>query len=251
MKENKDYADEDCYEYYLKRMEEQEEKKKADGKMCEQKSEENSVEQQQKPKKHYLVCHPDTKLKEKSLSVSKLTEETKQIISVLQQYLSEDNIVLVDSISAIQIGIPKKIFVIKKRKEGDSVEVCTYINPKIVSRGDEELINTREGCYSVPGIIASLKCRFKEIQIEARNENWEKVREVLTGSDAILFQHEMDHLVGETIFDKMNRVQKMMKETKYVKRPKKVGIKIKKRMKSGIKTRASLTSKKKGTSNEE
>jgi peptide deformylase len=71
-----------------------------------------------------------------------------------------------------------------------------YVNPEILS-AKGEILCTPEGCLSFPGEIV-LTRRFEEIEIaHASGPN-----EILKGLHAVVFQHELDHLHGETMHRK-------------------------------------------------
>ena len=81
----------------------------------------------------------------------------------------------------------------------------TFINPSI-SKKDDAFIH-QESCMSFPNKSNKIT-RYKKIelthQIKARNDNDGNmfIKEVFTGFDACIIQHEMDHLNGIHIFNK-------------------------------------------------
>lgn len=144
-------------------------------------------------------------LRRKSESVTSI-EEAKDLISKLEVELANlDNGV---GLAAIQIGIPKRVGVIKN---GDG----TYfhlINPEPVEMLDE-FIYFNEGCLSFPGIYKNTK-RYKQITIKhqvIRDNKFEDEtfvgyysKEDEPGNNGILtiaVQHELDHFQGQLILD--------------------------------------------------
>lgn len=97
-------------------------------------------------------------------------------------------------LAANQIGIQKKIAYYKYEKS----EV-TLINPKIMDKSHK--ITFREGCLSFPG-LEILTDRYNEIEVE--NDG---VLFYVIGIEAIIVQHEVDHLEGRTIFDKKHKAR--------------------------------------------
>ena len=83
-----------------------------------------------------------------------------------------------------------------EKKDGEQV----FINPEIVERSGER--REEEGCLSLPGLYAMIT---RADQVEVRYEDLEgkKVQRVAEGLEAKLFQHEIDHLDGILILDKM------------------------------------------------
>jgi len=100
-------------------------------------------------------------------------------------------------LSACQIGIPTRVFVIGNPDEPDSI--IPVFNPTIVHASDE-VVTTQEGCLSFPGLFidikrpASIRARFANAQGTVDSANF-------SGLTATVFQHEFDHLYG-TVFTK-------------------------------------------------
>lgn len=97
-------------------------------------------------------------------------------------------------IAAPQLGILKRFFVFKK---GDSY--ISVINPSFEIL-DERKIAVQESCFSCPGVRKSIP-RFKRILTSFYSENCKIKTLELTNLDALVFQHEVDHLNGILITD--------------------------------------------------
>lgn len=114
-------------------------------------------------------------------------------------------------LSAIQIGIPVRAFVMKTNPD----VVC--FNPRIVdSTGDTVVLE--EGCLSYPGLILKVK-RPKAVRVRFTLKNRETVTMKFEGMTARIFQHEMDHLDGVRHVDHVGSIKLMMA----VKKAKKYG----------------------------
>ncbi len=105
----------------------------------------------------------------------------------------------------IQIGIPKRIFVVVDEVEEGKFDRYVIINPKIKSSSEEMIyVGEGEGCLSVNRDVEGIVPRHARMTIEAYDENGKKfdirVREDL----AVAFQHEMDHLDGILFTDKID-----------------------------------------------
>ncbi len=109
-------------------------------------------------------------------------------------------------LSAIQIGIDKRIFVIVLEVDEGKFENYIFINPKIISHSEEMIyVDGGEGCLSInretKGIVpryARLTTEFYDID---GNIKTLRLREEL----AIAFQHEFDHLNGILFIDKIDK----------------------------------------------
>lgn len=103
-------------------------------------------------------------------------------------------------LSANQIGLPYRVFAIAS----DPCLVC--FNPIIVDESSEKVL-LDEACLSFPGISMKIK-RPQIIKVRFRQPNGEVITEKYGGMTARVFQHEIDHLNGLTMFDRASIVQK-------------------------------------------
>ncbi len=108
-------------------------------------------------------------------------------------------------LSYVQIGIPKRIFVIVDEVEENVFENYVLINPKIISNSEELIyVGEGEGCLSINREVEGIVPRYARITVEAfdmeGNAFTIRVREDLS----IAFQHEIDHLNGILFIDKID-----------------------------------------------
>lgn len=105
----------------------------------------------------------------------------------------------------IQIGIPKRIFVVVDEVEEGKFDRYVIINPKIKSASEEMVyVGEGEGCLSINREVEGIVPRHARMTIGAYDEDGNsfeiRVREDL----AVAFQHEMDHLDGILFTDKID-----------------------------------------------
>ena len=122
-----------------------------------------------------LVYPNDERLTQKSEDVNEITEEIKDLIQDL------NNTETGCGISAVQIGIMKRICIIKA-EEGKEFAM---INPKLTKKEGTCLF--REGCLSAPNKEKTVQ-RAKKVSVEYIDERG--------GLTAIIIQHELDHFEG-------------------------------------------------------
>lgn len=106
----------------------------------------------------------------------------------------------------VQLGKPKRIFVVANELEDGNFEEYTIINPKILSSSEEMIyVGEGEGCLSVNREVEGIVPRHARITIEyydyEGNKKTMRAREDL----AVAFQHEMDHLDGILFVDKIDK----------------------------------------------
>lgn len=98
-------------------------------------------------------------------------------------------------LSAPQIGIPYRCSVCHF-----STGVEVIINPELELEGDTTIIST-ERCLSFPNIECKIK-RHTKVKLTYFNKSWNKCEKILEGLDAIIAQHEYDHLDGITMINR-------------------------------------------------
>ncbi len=109
-------------------------------------------------------------------------------------------------LAAIQVGIPKRYFVVVYEYEEGKFENYVLINPKIVSASNEMIyVEEGEGCLSVNRPTEGIVLRHARITMEGYNTEGEKVRYRVREDLAIAFQHEYDHLEGILFTDKIDK----------------------------------------------
>lgn len=114
-------------------------------------------------------------------------------------------------LAANQIGLNAQVFVL-----GDSANNSSMmINPTILQY-TEETVDGYEGCLSFPNMYVKIK-RPKEILAKFWNENLEEVVTKISGPTAKVYLHELDHLLGITIKDRVSKLKWDMAKKKAVK----------------------------------
>ena len=102
--------------------------------------------------------------------------------------------------SSCSSTIQKKIFVYDI--DGEPV---TLINPRITESSGEWVYD--EGCLSIPGLYVEM-LRPKQVLLEAIDLGGNEIKIEADELLARLFQHELDHLNGVLMFDRMTEDQR-------------------------------------------
>jgi len=107
-------------------------------------------------------------------------------------------------LAANQIGLTQRIAIVSPDDEAGH-EVA-LVNPQIAhSEGWEE---SDEGCLSFPGIYIKVG-RFTQIRIRYQDLRGKTCEMEATGLLARAIQHELDHLDGRLLVDRMSLIQRM------------------------------------------
>lgn len=137
----------------------------------------------------------DEILRKKSRPVEVIDDKVRELIKDMDETMHAYNGV---GISAVQVGILKRIIVIDVNYDGSpSIKL---INPEIVkAKGREEF---QEGCLSFPNKFAKV-VRPNEVTVKALDEYGKSI--TVKGKDLLAeaLCHEIDHLDGKLFIDIM------------------------------------------------
>ena len=155
-----------------------------------------------------IVLYPNEILRKKVADIELIDPDTKkQIKDLILELERGENAA---GLAAPQIGVSKNFFGIKRNNR--KIEV--FINPKLIRTwgeraypkmvmdgGKEE--DFLEGCLSFPDYFGTVK-RWLKIEVgwlELKGEKLIPKRKELSGFEAIVWQHESDHLLGKLFVD--------------------------------------------------
>ena len=118
-------------------------------------------------------------------------------------------------LAANQVGIHKRIFVFENRAEDGiqrpDIEIPeVFINPEIIDSDKTTEKYFKEGCLSFPGAFPQVK-RKEGFSIRFQDQTGERRYlgpEICCGLFGHAFQHELDHLDGLTMLDRVNPIEK-------------------------------------------
>lgn len=143
-----------------------------------------------------------------------LSQKDKQLIadslkylemSQIEEYSDKYNLRPGMGLAMIQLGIPKRIFVVVNEVDDGVFEKYVVINPKIISYSEERIyVEEGEGCLSVNRPVEGIVPRYARIKVEAQDENGEVHTYRLREDLSVAFQHEMDHLDGILFVDRID-----------------------------------------------
>lgn len=112
-------------------------------------------------------------------------------------------------LAAPQVGIQRQIFVWDMDDEP-----MVVLNPVIVESDGEWVYD--EGCLSIPGLYVEMT-RPKTVLMKGIDMNGNEVAIEADELEARLFQHELDHLNGVLMFDRMQPEQRKAAMAEYKK----------------------------------
>lgn len=146
---------------------------------------------------------PNPILSTKTTKITKFDEEIGKLVTDLKDTLASAHDPEGAGLSANQIGITKRVCVVRDFKdnlptnEANSVSPFAekvLINPEIISKSKESDTDW-EGCLSVPNQYGKVT-RATKIKIIYQDERGKNMKLNATGFFARIIQHEIDHLNG-------------------------------------------------------
>ena len=148
-----------------------------------------------------ILHYPAPQLRRRAEPVGEIDASVQAVVARMIALMREENGL---GLAAPQVGLPWRMFVTNgHEKSPDRV----YINPTL-SVVNTELVLKEEGCLSVPGINVELR-RPKAATIIALNLAGQSFE--LSDDDVLarVWQHELDHLDGILIIDRMSPMDRL------------------------------------------
>ena len=155
--------------------------------------------------------YPDPILKKMGEPVGNIDSELNRLIDDMIETMYEADGV---GLAAQQVGYSIMLAVMDvpmgdDYKRGDNL--MALINPEIIDHEGE--ITYEEGCLSVPDYTARV-ARWERVSVKALNRSGEEI--VINGEDllSIALQHEIDHINGILIINRISRLKREIFERK-------------------------------------
>lgn len=166
-----------------------------------------------------ILTYPNPVLRQKSEPILNWSDELTQLVTNMRYTMEVNNDAV--GLSAIQVGAPIRLFLAKI--DGYYKE---FINPEIVE-AHHDVYSVQEGCLSFPGVYDPIP-RAKYVKVKYHTSPTGQfpyaattyaVTDTYKDLDAIIIQHEIDHLNGVLMYDHVTpqyrkRIDKKLKNKK-------------------------------------
>lgn len=139
----------------------------------------------------------DPVLRARALPVERFDEALRTEVERMGELMGD---ALGVGLAANQVGILHRVLVYRVEPEGP---VTALVNP-VLEELSEELEIAEEGCLSIPGVHVEVE-RPAQVSVRAQSPDGEEVRIDASGLEARVIQHEVDHLNGVLILDRISR----------------------------------------------
>jgi peptide deformylase len=163
-----------------------------------------------------ILAYPEKFLLQPTVPLENIDGQVQQMIDAMAETMYKAPGI---GLASIQVGWDRSVLIydISAREQGRGLHVL--VNPRIIS-SEGEIISDNEGCLSVPDFRADVR-RSERILVEGYDREGAPLRVEAEGLQAIVLQHEIDHLNGKLFIDRISslkrelykrRVRKAMRE---------------------------------------
>jgi peptide deformylase len=149
-----------------------------------------------------LTAYPDPVLRRKSESILEITDEVIAGVQDMLATMYERNGV---GLAAPQVGWNVRLCVINPTPDDKSNEIVC-VNPVLTELSGE--IVAEEGCLSLPDVHGHVR-RYEHVTCKYYDLGGTLHEVQASGLLARIFQHEMDHLDGRMIIDRMTPASRL------------------------------------------
>jgi peptide deformylase len=139
----------------------------------------------------------DPVLRSTSLPVERFDDVLKQEIERMGELMGD---ALGVGLAATQLGVLHRVLVYRAYPEDP---LTALVNPVLEWKSDE-LETAEEGCLSLPGVHVEVE-RSTQVRVSAQDESGQQLEIEAEGFEARVIQHEIDHLNGVLILDRISR----------------------------------------------
>ena len=149
-----------------------------------------------------ILKYPHPILKKRCETVVQIDEELNKLIHDMRETMYEAGGI---GLAASQVGVSRRVIVLDVSPIDPQFSFFTLINPKVVSEEGE--IDHEEGCLSVPDCLEKVK-RKEKVCVRGLSPEGMEIEIRGEGILAIALQHEIDHIDGILILDRMSRLKR-------------------------------------------
>jgi len=149
-----------------------------------------------------ILKYPHPVLKKKCKCVERVDEEVKRLIHDMKETMYHANGI---GLAACQVGTPQQVIVMDVSPIDPGQGFFALINPEIICEEGE--VDYEEGCLSVPECTEKIK-RKEKVRVKGISPEGEEMEIAGEGILSIALQHEIDHLNGVLILDRISRLKR-------------------------------------------
>ena len=148
---------------------------------------------------------PDPILKQPTRLIERIDDRLKRLIEAMIQTMHHHPRCV--GLAAPQMGSDLRLAVMDSSRHPNAVTsrgLLVLVNPRVQEH--EGIVLKREGCLSIPDFTANVQ-RASRIHLRAFDQDGATYEVWLEGFEAIIAQHEIDHLDGKLFLDRVTNLK--------------------------------------------
>ncbi len=147
-----------------------------------------------------IIKYPDTFLRRTAKKVTVFDNELQKLSEEMAEVMFQDDGI---GLAAPQVNIGQRLLIIG---QADAKNYKTYVNPEITFFSKNKEVS-EEGCLSLPKIFGLVR-RAKKVHVKYQDLTGLIHKDKLSGLEAVVLQHELDHLNGILFIDRAEEITK-------------------------------------------
>ena len=157
-----------------------------------------------------IKTYPEKVLKQRASAVKEIDGKLQRLIDdMVETMYAAPGI----GLAAPQVGISKQLMVIDvSLREEEGKPLIVLINPEITHTEGE--MESEEGCLSLPGYITQIK-RSERIEVCGLDRKGKPMKIEGQGLLSRALQHEIDHLNGTLLIDRISSIKREFFKKKF------------------------------------
>ena len=142
-----------------------------------------------------ILEYPDPRLRRRAEPVAAVDDDVTRLVDDMLETMYATRGI---GLAATQVDVHRQVLVMDVSRERNAPQV--FINPQVLEAQAEGMVE--ESCLSVPGVVASIRrsTRLRVRHLDREGRPCERTLEMLA---AVCLQHEMDHLQGRVLLDRL------------------------------------------------
>jgi peptide deformylase len=158
-----------------------------------------------------IMKYPEEVLKRKTVTVTSFDQDLHTLIEdMIETMYAAPGI----GLAAPQVGSSKRLAVIDISSGENKFPLLVLINPVIISYEGE--IEFEEGCLSLPEYTAKVR-RAEKVVVKSLDMEGRSTEIEATDLLAVALQHEIDHLEGMLLIDRISPIKREFFKKRYKK----------------------------------
>ncbi len=149
-----------------------------------------------------IVYYPDPVLRKPAAAVAQIDDDVRTRVREMFDVMYEAGGV---GLAAPQVGWSVRLCVVNPRPDDRSGEMV-LVNPVLAEAEGSEV--AEEGCLSLPEVRGNV-ARWARVKVRWYSLDGERKEQEAEGLLARIFQHEIDHLEGRLIIDRMTPASRL------------------------------------------